>query len=86
VPGAILRSAQGVAGGGHRPWPDHGGPCGLADRIDVRDTGRERLPPGQIITRKWPVLHYGTVPRVDLAAWRFEVRGAVERPVSLTWD
>jgi DMSO/TMAO reductase YedYZ molybdopterin-dependent catalytic subunit len=55
-------------------------------RIDVRDTGRERLPPGQIITRKWPVLHYGTVPRVDLATWRFEVRGAVERPVSLTWD
>jgi DMSO/TMAO reductase YedYZ molybdopterin-dependent catalytic subunit len=58
----------------------------MPDRIDARDTGRERLPPGQIITRKWPVLHYGTVPRVDLAAWRFEVRGAVERPVSLTWD
>jgi DMSO/TMAO reductase YedYZ molybdopterin-dependent catalytic subunit len=58
----------------------------MPDRIDVRDTGRERLPPGQIITRKWPVLHYGTVPRVDPAAWRFEVRGAVERPVSLTWD
>ena len=45
----------------------------MTDRIDVRDTGRERLPPGQIITRKWPVLHYGTVPAVDLAAWRFEV-------------
>jgi DMSO/TMAO reductase YedYZ molybdopterin-dependent catalytic subunit len=58
----------------------------MPDRIDVRDTGRDRLPPGQIITRKWPVLHYGTVPRVDLATWRFEVRGAVERPVSLTWD
>ena len=58
----------------------------MPDRIDVRDTGRERLPPGQIITRKWPVLHYGTVPGVDLATWRFEVRGAVERPVSLTWD
>ena len=24
---------------------------------------RDRLPPGQIITQKWPVLHYGTVPR-----------------------
>jgi DMSO/TMAO reductase YedYZ molybdopterin-dependent catalytic subunit len=58
----------------------------MPDRIDVRDTGLERLPPGQIITHKWPVLHYGTVPRVDLATWRFEVRGAVERPVSLTWD
>ncbi len=58
----------------------------MPDRIDVRDAGRERLPPGQIITQKWPVLHYGTVPRVDLATWRFEVSGAVERPVSLSWD
>ena len=32
-----------------------------------------RLPPGQITTRKWPVLHYGTVPSVDLTTWRFEV-------------
>jgi DMSO/TMAO reductase YedYZ molybdopterin-dependent catalytic subunit len=58
----------------------------MPDRIDVRDAGRERLPPGQIITHKWPVLHYGTVPRVDLASWRFQVRGAVERPISLSWD
>ena len=58
----------------------------MPDRIDVRDAGQERLPPGQIITRKWPVLHYGTVPRVDLATWRYEVSGAVERPVSLSWD
>jgi DMSO/TMAO reductase YedYZ molybdopterin-dependent catalytic subunit len=53
---------------------------------DHLDAGRARLPPGQIVTRKWPVLHYGNVPRVDLATWRFEVRGAVERPLALTWD
>ena len=46
----------------------------MTDRIDVRDAGRERLPPGQIITRKWPVLHYGTVPAVDLAT--LAIRGA----------
>ncbi len=46
----------------------------------------DRLPPGQIETRKWPVLHYGNVPRVDLAAWRFEVRGAVENPIAVTWQ
>ncbi len=46
----------------------------------------DRLPPGQIETRKWPVLHYGNVPRVDLATWRFEVRGAVENPIALTWQ
>jgi DMSO/TMAO reductase YedYZ molybdopterin-dependent catalytic subunit len=56
------------------------------DRVDVRGTDAERLPPGQIVTSKWPVLHYGTVPKVDLAAWRFEVSGAVARPFTLTWD
>jgi DMSO/TMAO reductase YedYZ molybdopterin-dependent catalytic subunit len=57
-----------------------------ADRIDVRAPEAERLPPGQIITRKWPVLHYGTVPQVDLATWRFEVTGAVAKPLTLGWD
>ncbi len=57
-----------------------------ADRIDVRAPDAERLPPGQIITRKWPVLHYGTVPQVDLATWRFEVTGAVAKPLTLGWD
>ncbi|MBA3658350.1 MAG: sulfite oxidase-like oxidoreductase [Gemmatimonadales bacterium] len=58
----------------------------MAERLDVRDAGQPRLPPGQIQTRKWPVLHYGTVPTVDLATWRFEVSGAVEHPFLLTWD
>jgi DMSO/TMAO reductase YedYZ molybdopterin-dependent catalytic subunit len=53
--------------------------------IDARNAEDRRLPPGQIITRKWPVLHFGTVPAVDLAAWRFEVYGAVEQPLSLSW-
>ncbi|HYC30985.1 MAG TPA: sulfite oxidase-like oxidoreductase, partial [Gemmatimonadales bacterium] len=38
-----------------------------------------------IETRKWPVLHYGTVPAMDLDRWRFTVIGAVERPVTLSW-
>lgn len=53
--------------------------------IDARTAEDRRLPPGQIITRKWPVLHFGTVPAVDLAAWRFDVYGAVEQPLSLSW-
>ena len=56
------------------------------DRVDALDPTRPRLPPGQIVTRKWPVLHYSTVPTVDLRAWRFEVTGLVERALSLTWD
>ena len=58
----------------------------MSDRIDTRDPSLPRLPTGQIVTRKWPVLHYGTVPSVDLRTWRFEVRGAVERAFSLSWD
>ncbi len=53
---------------------------------DVRTPGDRRLPPGQIITQKWPVLHYGTVPQVDLSAWHFDVSGAVEHPLQFTWD
>lgn len=46
----------------------------------------DRLPPGQILTTKWPVLHYGPVPSVDIKTWTFEVSGLVERPFTLTWE
>ncbi|HEV8600773.1 MAG TPA: sulfite oxidase-like oxidoreductase [Gemmatimonadales bacterium] len=46
----------------------------------------ERLPPGQIITTKWPVLHYSHVPRIDTSAWRFSVMGLVEQPLTLSWE
>src|SRR5437868_13868738 len=45
-----------------------------------------RLPPGQYLTEKWPVLHYGGVPRVDLATWTFSLEGLVDKPVSLTYE
>ena len=34
-----------------------------------------RLPPGQVKTDKWPVLHHGQVPAVDLATWDLVVDG-----------
>ena len=54
----------------------------------VRDAGYDpaRLPPGQYLTEKWPVLHAGSVPRTDLATWDFRVWGEVEQPLTLTWD
>jgi len=58
----------------------------MIDQIDVRASDAKRLPPGQIETRKWPVLHYGVVPTVDLQRWRFEITGAVERPLSISWS
>src|ERR671934_731227 len=45
----------------------------------------DRLPPGQYRTEKWPVLHYGSVPRVDLATWDFRVTGLVEQPLRLSY-
>ena len=45
-----------------------------------------RLPPGQYLTEKWPVLHAGSVPRTDLATWDFKVFGEVESPITLTYE
>ncbi len=47
---------------------------------------KARVPPGQYVTEKFPVLHYGSVPRVDLARWDFRVWGDVDSPFTLTWE
>jgi DMSO/TMAO reductase YedYZ molybdopterin-dependent catalytic subunit len=46
----------------------------------------DRIPPGQYRTEKFPVLHYGSVPKTDLATWDFKVYGLVDSPFTLTWD
>lgn len=51
---------------------------------ELRASGR--LPPGQSLTLKWPVLHVGTVPLFDPARWNFEVSGLIENPFCLNWD
>jgi DMSO/TMAO reductase YedYZ molybdopterin-dependent catalytic subunit len=52
-----------------------------------REMQREgRLPPGQSLTLKWPVLHYGSVPRFDPAKWDFRIWGHVIGPIRVTWD
>ena len=50
----------------------------------MRDAGR--LPPGQSLTLKWPVLHAGSVPRFDPARWDFTVGRLVEKPMRFTWE
>src|SRR3954453_23580570 len=45
-----------------------------------------RLPPGQYLTEKWPVLHAGSVPNVDLATWDLTVTGEVEHELTLNWE
>jgi DMSO/TMAO reductase YedYZ molybdopterin-dependent catalytic subunit len=45
-----------------------------------------RLPPGQSLTKKFPVLHYGPIPKFDPATWDFRVWGDVEEESQWTWD
>ena len=44
-----------------------------------------RIPPGQYLTEKFPVLHYGSTPHTDLGRWDFKVFGEVDSPFTLTW-
>jgi len=56
-------------------------------RIISPDTQRQnRLPPGQRLTDKWPVLHYGKVPSIDVKRWTFTIAGLVEKERTLTYD
>ena len=45
-----------------------------------------RLPPGQALTLKWPVLHYGSIPKFDPDTWDFCISGLVEAPVQMKWE
>src|SRR5262249_49640384 len=45
-----------------------------------------RVPPGQILTAKWPVLPYGRTPRFDPARWTFRCYGLVEHEMTWTWS
>jgi DMSO/TMAO reductase YedYZ molybdopterin-dependent catalytic subunit len=51
---------------------------------DVKKEGR--LPPGQSLTNKFPVLHYGPVPKFNPATWDFRIWGEVETETRLNWD
>ena len=63
---------------------------GLFEGNERRERERQmkregRLPPGQSLTLKWPVLHYGSVPVFDPDRWDFRIYGLVEAPLRLTW-
>jgi DMSO/TMAO reductase YedYZ molybdopterin-dependent catalytic subunit len=61
-------------------------------RVDERrDLERQmlaegRLPPGQSATLKFPVLHYGPVPRTDLATWNLRLFGLVNEEKTWNWQ
>ena len=46
----------------------------------------DRIPPGQRLTDKFPVLHYGSIPEFDRQTWDLKVFGLVEEPLTLSYD
>lgn len=48
--------------------------------------GMPKLPPGQTVTEKWPVLDLGTKPVVAKANWQLMVDGACDHPLTLSWE
>ena len=55
--------------------------------ITSPDTQRpNRIPPGQRLTDKWPVLHYGPIPRADSSKWEFTISGLVEEERVLSYQ
>jgi DMSO/TMAO reductase YedYZ molybdopterin-dependent catalytic subunit len=51
------------------------------------DTQRsQRVPPGQHLTEKWPVLHYGSVPKIDTSKWSLKIFGLVDKVKTLTYE
>lgn len=61
---------------------------GARGRAQAAKRGIEagRLPPGQYLTERFPVLTYGSNPAFDLSDWSFRVFGEVDNPVALSWD
>jgi DMSO/TMAO reductase YedYZ molybdopterin-dependent catalytic subunit len=56
------------------------------NRAHQTDAPADRLPPGQYLTKGWPVLHYGDVPRTRLTGWTFRVWGLVEQPQEWSYE
>jgi DMSO/TMAO reductase YedYZ molybdopterin-dependent catalytic subunit len=62
------------------------GDSGNRKELEINAKQEGRLPPGQSLTLKWPVLHTGSIPHFDPQTWDFRISGEVESPVRLTWS
>lgn len=57
------------------------------DYIRSPDTKRkQRLPPGQRKTGNWPLLHYSSVPIIDISRWTFTIFGLVKKEIKLSYQ
>jgi DMSO/TMAO reductase YedYZ molybdopterin-dependent catalytic subunit len=58
----------------------------LSRFIRNRDNSSKRIPPGQVLTENFPVLHYGSIPNINLSEWDFRVYGLLEEEVVWSWN
>ena len=63
-------------------------PSSIATEVGdaMTEETKVRVPSGQFLTDKFPVLTFGGTPKIDMAKWRFRVFGLVEEKLELTWD
>jgi len=54
--------------------------------IEKQPGETDRLPPGQYLTQKWPVLSYERTPSRLPVDWKLKITGEVELPFELTWE
>ena len=59
---------------------------GARRKVEFQMSEDGRLPPGQSLTLKFPVLHYGPVPTFDLTDWDFRIWGDVQSEGTWTWE
>lgn len=64
--------------------PDEGGGSVLTSELPSHAAAR--VPPHQRVTRGWPVLHEGPIPRFDPTTWRFAIDGACDEPYEINYD
>jgi DMSO/TMAO reductase YedYZ molybdopterin-dependent catalytic subunit len=62
------------------------GELGTRKELENKAKAEGRLPPGQSLTLKWPVLHYGSIPHFNPERWDFQISGEVEEAKRLTWN
>jgi DMSO/TMAO reductase YedYZ molybdopterin-dependent catalytic subunit len=58
----------------------------LGHRAREREKYGDRLPPGQKVVEDWPVLTYGSTPRIEISKWTVRLFGEVEEEVVWTWE
>ena len=49
-------------------------------------TTKKRLPPGQVLTKKWPILDLGEQPSISTSDWSLSVEGLVRNPIIWNWS